>query len=43
MAGQLDPIMEPFRGETSRQEVMRLQELGAGKANVVIGVGGARL
>jgi len=42
MAGQLDPIMEPFRGETSRQEVMRLQELGAGKANVVIGVGGGK-
>ncbi|NLA58990.1 MAG: glycerol dehydrogenase [Firmicutes bacterium] len=42
MAGQLDPIMEPFRGESSRQEVMRLQELGADKANVVIGVGGGK-
>ncbi|NLJ68267.1 MAG: glycerol dehydrogenase [Firmicutes bacterium] len=42
LAEQLDPIMEPFRGESSRQEVTRLQGIGSGKANVVIGVGGGK-
>jgi glycerol dehydrogenase len=42
VSNHLAPLLEPFGGECSRNEIIRLQERAGDKANAVIGIGGGK-